>query len=57
MEDYDFTLQYHPGKANVVADALSRKKTGTLASLTLEDWKMTKLVSDQCMKMHLKYCF
>src|ERR1044072_9464259 len=25
MKDYDFTLQYHPGKANVVVDALSRK--------------------------------
>ena len=23
LEDYDFTLHYHPGKANVVADALS----------------------------------
>ena len=23
LEDYDFTLNYHPGKANVVADALS----------------------------------
>ena len=25
LEDYDFTLHYHPGKANVVADGLSRK--------------------------------
>ena len=23
LEDYDFTLHYHPGNANVVADALS----------------------------------
>ena len=27
LKDYDFELLYHPGKANVVADALSRKTT------------------------------
>ena len=33
LEDYDFTLHYHPGKANVVADALSCKARGVLASI------------------------
>jgi len=26
LKDYDFELLYHPAKASVVADALSRKK-------------------------------
>ena len=25
LEDYNFTLHYHPGKENVVVDALCRK--------------------------------
>ena len=33
LEDYDFTLHYHTGKANVVADALSQKSRGVLASV------------------------
>ena len=33
LEDYDFTLHYHPSKANVVADALSWKSRGVLASV------------------------
>ena len=33
LEDYDFTLHYHPGKANVVVDALSRMSRGVLSSV------------------------
>ena len=33
LEDYDFTLHYHPGKENMVADALSQKSQGVLASI------------------------
>ena len=44
LEDYDFTLPYHPGKANVVADSLSRKSRGALASLALREWQMLETV-------------
>ena len=40
LEDYEFTLHYHPGKANVVADALSRKSRGTLSSIASQEWRM-----------------
>ena len=33
VKDYDCTIHYHPGKANVVADALSRKSGGQIAAL------------------------
>ena len=33
LTDYEFTIHYHPGKANKVADALSWKSMGTLAML------------------------
>ena len=44
LEDYDFTLHYHPGKANVVADALGRKSRGALASIASREWRMLETV-------------
>ena len=31
IKDYELIIEYHPGKANVVADALSWKSSATLA--------------------------
>ena len=44
LEDYDFTLHYHPGKANVVADELSRTSWGVLASVVSWEWQMLEIV-------------
>ena len=39
FKDYDCIINYHPGKANVVADALSRK---TVAAMSLQhsEWRL-----------------
>nr|GFC07738.1 retrotransposon protein, putative, Ty3-gypsy subclass [Tanacetum cinerariifolium] len=36
LKDYDTNIQYHPGKANVVPDALSRK-SGMIAGMKVEE--------------------
>ena len=44
LKDYDCTIDYHPSKENVVADALSRKSTGSLAYMqTIQLLLMVKL--------------
>ena len=46
LKDYDITILYHPGKANVVADALSRKvgSMGSLAHLQVSRRPLAKEV-------------
>ena len=52
LKDYDFTLHYHPGKENMVADVLSRKSRGVLASVASREWQMLKTVG----QFSLQYC-
>ena len=40
LKDYDLTFHYHPDKENEVADALSRKSRGALASVASREWQM-----------------
>ncbi|KAJ8748557.1 hypothetical protein K2173_003458 [Erythroxylum novogranatense] len=50
FKDYDCIVDYHPGKANVVADALSRKTISVL-SLKHNEWKLR---SDGALMAQLK---
>ena len=46
IEDYDFELHYHQGKANVVADALSRKSISDVACIAIQEWEMLGVIGE-----------
>ena len=50
MKDYDFELSYHPGKANVVADALSRCNN-TASLCTVREWRLMDVVTDAVIRV------
>ena len=50
VKDYDFELSYHPGKANIVADALSR--CSYAASLcAVKEWRLMDAVIDAVIRV------
>ena len=49
IKDYDIETHYHPGKPNVVEDALSRKPCGEKATNFLEDWKRESAQLNACL--------
>jgi len=52
LKDYDFELLYHSGKANVVADALSRK-TVHAAHLMIKEVELLEKFRDMRLQVEL----
>jgi len=53
LKDYDFELLYHPGKANVLADALSRK-TVHVAHLMIKELDLIESFGDMKLQVELE---
>jgi hypothetical protein len=57
LKDFNFDLKYHPGKANVVVDALSRKALAQamrgFVSLTLKSQRMMMVFGYTNWKPHM----
>ena len=44
LKDYDMSVLYHPGKANVMADALSRLSMGSVAHVENDNIELVQEV-------------
>lgn len=46
MKDYDLEIRYHPGKANVVADTLTREYASSMAQLMVKEWSLLEQMAE-----------
>ena len=53
LKDYDFELSYHPGKANVVTDALSRK-TLHMSTMMMREMKLIEDFRDMSLGVEIR---
>lgn len=54
IKDYDCTINYQPGKANVVADSLSRKSSSSLACLKVGRTSLLHELKDLNVELQVK---
>jgi len=54
LKDYDFELHYHPGKANIVADAL-RRKSLHVSTLMIQEMDLLEKFRDMNLKISLSH--
>jgi hypothetical protein len=50
IKDYELEIHYHPGKANVVADALSRKSQVNMLAAHLMPFELAKEFDRLCIR-------
>ena len=54
LKNFDYTISYNSGKANVVVDALSQKSSEIVASMMIKEWEMIKDFSHLTVSARLK---
>lgn len=55
LKNYDSTIEYHPNRANVVVNALSRKVTGYLSYMQTVYYPLLAVLRDMRVRLDVDY--